>query len=377
MATTVFEQISEAQGLYISGAYSLARDRLTQILESNANSYEALLYRAHANIKLNALEEAIKDADAAVNVNSNRSEALLVKGIALFVSGKYDDAINQIRRAQLVLSSLEAADPRRVEVQLWEQKAEAEKTKKTAFSVNNLNRKPEEQKTQTQETASVQQHPKPGKISYKWHQTDNRVYIEINFALKKKEDLNITIEKKKVSISFPVDTSSNYELNLELFDEIDTENSSYNVHLNRIEVQLEKILKGRNWTLLERPDSANEKVLETVVPKPVSQNNAPQATPVYPSSSKTKKDWSKIDKEIEEDMKKNKDDYADEDPLNKFFKEIYKNADENTRKAMMKSFQTSGGTVLSTNWDEVKQKDYEGKDRPDAPTGQEYKEWGK
>jgi len=377
MATTVFEQISEAQGLYISGAYSLARDRLTQILESNANNYEALLYRAHANLKLNALEDAIKDADAAIQVNSNRSEALLVKGIALFVSGKYDDAINQIRRAQLVLSSLEAADPRRVEVQLWEQKAEAEKTKKTAFSVNNLNRKPEEQKTQTKETASVQQHPKPGKISYKWHQTDNRVYIEINYALKKKEDLNITIENKKVSLSFPVDGSSNFELNLELFDEIDTQNSAYNVHLNRIEVQLEKIIKGRNWTLLERPDSKNEKILETVVPKPVSQTNTPQATPVYPSSSKTKKDWSKIDKEIEEDMKKNKDDYADEDPLNKFFKEIYKNADENTRKAMMKSFQTSGGTVLSTNWDEVKQKDYEGKDRPDAPNGQEYKEWGK
>jgi suppressor of G2 allele of SKP1 len=376
---SVLEQLSEAQGLYISGAYSLARDRFTQIIQSNADSYEAFLYRAHSNIKLNNLEDAVKDAEAAIKLNSNRSEALLVKGIALFASGKYDDAINQIRRAQLVLSSLEAADPRRVEVQVWEQKAEAEKTKKTAFSVNNLNRKPEEQKAaEVKESSSIQQHPKPGKISYKWHQTDNRVYIEINFALKKKEDLNITIGNRKVSISFPVDGSSNYELNLDLFDEIDAQNSAYNVHLNRIEVQLEKILKGRNWTLLERPDSVNEKILETVVPKPVGQDNAaPQGVPSYPSSSKTKKDWSKIDREIEEDMKKNKDDYADEDPLNKFFKEIYKNSDENTRKAMMKSFQTSGGTVLSTNWDEVKQKDYEGKDRPDAPNGQEYKEWGK
>ena len=40
---------------------------------------------------------------------------------------------------------------------------------------------------------------------------------------------------------------------------------------------------------------------------------------------------------------------------------------------MVKSFQTSGGTVLSTNWDEVKEKDYE-KERQ-APNGMQWKNW--
>ena len=42
---------------------------------------------------------------------------------------------------------------------------------------------------------------------------------------------------------------------------------------------------------------------------------------------------------------------------------------------MIKSMQTSGGTVLSTNWNEVKDKDYEGKDRVTAD-GMEWKKFG-
>ena len=43
---------------------------------------------------------------------------------------------------------------------------------------------------------------------------------------------------------------------------------------------------------------------------------------------------------------------------------------------MDKSMQESGGTVLSTDWKDVKDKDYKGKDRPSPPKGQEYKKWG-
>ncbi len=41
--------------------------------------------------------------------------------------------------------------------------------------------------------------------------------------------------------------------------------------------------------------------------------------------------------------------------------------------AMKKSFQTSGGTVLSTNWKEVAAKNYE--EERQAPKGMEWRSW--
>ena len=77
------------------------------------------------------------------------------------------------------------------------------------------------------------------------------------------------------------------------------------------------------------------------------------------------KNWEKIASDLLEEEKK--------DDLNEFFKTIYANGTEEQKRAMMKSFQTSGGSVLSTNWDEVARADYEGKDRPSPPSGVEWK----
>lgn len=85
--------------------------------------------------------------------------------------------------------------------------------------------------------------------------------------------------------------------------------------------------------------------------------------PAYPTSSRTgPKNWDAIAGDEEDD------DAQDPDH---FFKKLYKNADDNTKKAMMKSMQESGGTSLSTSWNDVSSKTF----TPSPPDGMEAKKW--
>lgn len=63
------------------------------------------------------------------------------------------------------------------------------------------------------------------------------------------------------------------------------------------------------------------------------------------------KDWSKVEQAVTEELKQDKPE--GEEALKKLFQDIYGQGDEDSRRAMYKSFIESNGTVLSTNWKEV------------------------
>lgn len=71
---------------------------------------------------------------------------------------------------------------------------------------------------------------------------------------------------------------------------------------------------------------------------------------------KKDKDWDRFVKDEEERDIKEKN--FDCDPALHFFKQVYAGADEDARRAMLRSFELSGGKALSTNWEDVRNKDF-------------------
>lgn len=76
---------------------------------------------------------------------------------------------------------------------------------------------------------------------------------------------------------------------------------------------------------------------------------------------KTSKKWNSIDGNVgkvivHDEIYKEEPEDRDKMDLMNLFKDLYSKGDENTKRAMNKSLEESAGTVLSTNWESVKQK---------------------
>ncbi|KAK2157451.1 hypothetical protein LSH36_191g03036 [Paralvinella palmiformis] len=87
----------------------------------------------------------------------------------------------------------------------------------------------------------------------------------------------------------------------------------------------------------------------------------------YPSSSHFNKDWDKLVADIKKEEKNEK--LEGDAALNQLFQQIYADGTDEVKRAMNKSFMESGGTVLSTNWQDIAAKKTEVK----PPDGMEYR----
>ncbi|KNZ77442.1 SGT1 B like protein, partial [Termitomyces sp. J132] len=194
---------------------------------------------------------------------------------------------------------------------------------------------------------------------HEFYETDEILTLSIFDRGADPTQVNVKFEDRKFSY-----THGDKSLVLEpLKGQINPSNSTYTVGKVKVEIRLAKVIPGRWGGLIgDSPD--------------------PLAKPAPSSSSDTttrrvqpRKNWDGITTEI---LSSDKEKTTEEDPnvggdstLNSFFQKIYGDADEDTKRAMMKSYSESGGTTLSTNWDEVKKERVEVK----PPQGSEWKKW--
>ncbi|KAI0308232.1 SGS-domain-containing protein [Multifurca ochricompacta] len=149
--------------------------------------------------------------------------------------------------------------------------------------------------------------------------------------------------------------------------QIDPEKSTFVVGKVKVEIRLVKAAQGRWGGLIgDAPDPlANSSSVSITAAKAASTSTLPQA----------RKNWDSVTKTILESEKPltSTDDpnVSGDSTLNEFFQSLFANADDDTKKAMMKSFQESGGTALSTNWEDVKK----GPVSIKPPSGSEARKW--
>mmetsp|Transcript_16441 Transcript_16441/g.29674 ORF Transcript_16441/g.29674 Transcript_16441/m.29674 type:complete len:309 (-) Transcript_16441:716-1642(-) len=305
------EALFTANCLFVDENYVDAVVHYKNALEANPELFVAQSNLAATYLKLGLFAEALEASLKAISINPESSFGYLRAGLSHFYREEFQVALTYFEQA-------EAKVPGSAEKWIAKSRAELGKT---------------------------QIIPEP----YSWYQSDDTIYLDAR--VKAVGTPLVELQPSRLSVKAVSSSGAEYNLSLNLANAIDTATSSYQVLPNKIEFRLKKAVAG-NWLDLE--------------PTQLTEGGRPS----YPTSSKKKTDWDKLDKEAEVEIKKEKP--QGEAALQELFKEIYSNADEDTRRAMIKSFQTSGGTVLSTNWGEVKEKDYEGQDRPSAPDGQQW-----
>jgi hypothetical protein len=145
-----------------------------------------------------------------------------------------------------------------------------------------------------------------------------------------------------------------------------TLNLWYRGGLEQVEIKLEKSNPGPSWPNLTRSSQDHDQdqplaststyIQPPTAPTSTSSNPTdPIPTSIPPASTgprRNKFDTLNLDADLEDDQDQTGKGTSEKD-LEKFFQTLYGDLPPEGRRAMMKSFTESGGTVLSTDWGDV------------------------
>lgn len=222
--------------------------------------------------------------------------------------------------------------------------------------------------------APVSSAPMHLRIRFQYYQSYEKITVAILEKGMRKDDVGVEVGARRLTVMRNQDGALLFDK--VLYEEVLPEHCKTRFLPSKLEVTLTK-KSPADWPELECKPGAMVSTAgqerATVPPAKIAVKSKTVSEPptklARPYS--TNKDWGEVEKHMQKDLDADKPE--GEEALNSLFKQIYGKGDEDTRRAMIKSFQTSGGTVLSTNWGEVGTADYE-KERQ-APKGMEWRTW--
>ncbi|GEQ66587.1 hypothetical protein JCM33374_g250 [Metschnikowia sp. JCM 33374] len=337
-----------------------AISKYTDALKENPEAFTPLVKRAQVYTKLKNYESAKADITKAFTVADKRGK-MSDKAICHFRLGLVNYAEKDFQASLVNFKKAKELNCPGNTLDIWIAKVErdikkissiipAESTQKETHPEKDENTQSVSKRDNTSSSLDTinKQAPLKAKIRDEWYQSKDYVTITIFAKDIAKESVQVKFGTRSLSVTFPTSDSSEYNYDLDgLYGEILPEKSSYMVGTKKIEITLHKSVEGR-WAALEG---------EGPIAAPVT-NSAPSGL-AYPSSSRKRVDWSNV--KVDDD----------EEDSGDFFSKLYKGVDEDTRRAMMKSYVESNGTILTTDWTEAKERTF----KTTPPEGMQAKKW--
>lgn len=301
-----------------------ATNKQTSILKHNMANFvlmdepetiDGLIMRIKSCFYRSKYDDVISIANKIWDIDKEEPMACYFKGKAYMEMKDYTNAINNFEMAlDLGISAPEDARETRELLTIA-------RTKKTLKSVNR-----------------------------NWYQTDSHVIIHVMIKNMRRQHVHVLFEEKNVICSMKIPPFNIfYDLFLNLARPIVPENSVIVVLKNKVEIRMEKEDPGMFWEVLDLDTKAkyakNGGEVKTFWKIPENEN----AKEIEYSS------WDEVvTKEknaAEEEKLENWDSHA---AVHRLFQHIYDEADDDKKKAMVKSFIESGGTSMTTDWKKAK-----------------------
>eukprot|EP01038_Epipyxis_sp_PR26KG_P004214 gene4214-5989_t len=371
------DEVNLANSLFIDEKYEEAIDKYSESIIKNELNAKVYCNRATCYLKLKKYMEAVEDFNRSILLDSNVDLAHFRKGLAYFELEEFESAKKSFE-VGLKLSQ-EQFPTKDTSVYLRNiRKCDAELAADEASHAVGL-KSPGTIKTTATALPVPPAQPKftPTLIvpvRYQYYQSTSTLSISVMAKNLTSDDVVVIITQDHLRVVIKyIDSSGKPKeevvIDKDLFDVVDPVKSKFSILKPKIEITLHKI-EPTNWPTLEHTGAPRLPVPAVAKPAIVESSN-PNTVNKRPKAYASAKDWDQVGTEISKELDAEKPE--GDEALQKLFQDIFKDADPETKMAMKKSFQTSGGTVLSTNWKEVKEKNYE--EERQAPKGMEWRNW--